>query len=594
MRRAILCTVLAFLVAGCDRSPPVIPPVKAPIKKPAKPIANKPRPKQPSKEEIAARQQKIAARQKAEEERAALARQVIERRESTERLLLLTPGGPLIVDIVVLIDGEPLRMDRSKRIDDLMKALAPESKSDPTWATAAASADFTVGPFKERPDDDELLERMIRASDLDRDDVVDRDEVAALIAREERAEPDFMLDLTAMGASGDSYDSAVWKLLDAEGDGLLSPAELTEAEARLKLQDTDDDDLLYPDEITGEAAMQPGMTPPRSDEPPTVVSLGHDANWSTIRYLLREKYTWDAEDGELLPVVALLAGQLDADKNGRVESEEFAGLRSVTPHVELEARFGSADDLPQGVFTQSLAPELSADDSRRSDIPGGIALLLTGVKLRFFSNDPAPPDYAEVAKAQIMALDADSNGYLEEKEFPEAAEGAGQAFADIDGDKDGKVFPAEIVAYAEKQQAPLLRRVRATTAGQDDALFAALDASSDGRLTMRELRQAPDRLIGLDRDADGAISAGEIPASIGIAFARGGQNAGQPVAVPRPAMPAPAVAAAGPKWFARMDSNGDGDLSPREFLGDKERFKSLDTSGDGFVDAAEAAATDAG
>jgi hypothetical protein len=37
-----------------------------------------------------------------------------------------------------------------------------------------------------------------------------------------------------------------------------------------------------------------------------------------------------------------------------------------------------------------------------------------------------------------------------------------------------------------------------------------------------------------------------------------------------------------------MDSNGDGDISPREFLGSREKFQQLDTDGDGFVSGDEA------
>ena len=46
----------------------------------------------------------------------------------------------------------------------------------------------------------------------------------------------------------------------------------------------------------------------------------------------------------------------------------------------------------------------------------------------------------------------------------------------------------------------------------------------------------------------------------------------------------------GPLWFRKMDRNGDGDVSPREFLGTLEDFRKIDTDGDGLIDAQEAAA----
>jgi hypothetical protein len=39
-----------------------------------------------------------------------------------------------------------------------------------------------------------------------------------------------------------------------------------------------------------------------------------------------------------------------------------------------------------------------------------------------------------------------------------------------------------------------------------------------------------------------------------------------------------------------MDRNGDGDISPAEFLGTREQFDKLDLNRDGLIDAAEAAA----
>jgi hypothetical protein len=42
-----------------------------------------------------------------------------------------------------------------------------------------------------------------------------------------------------------------------------------------------------------------------------------------------------------------------------------------------------------------------------------------------------------------------------------------------------------------------------------------------------------------------------------------------------------------------MDRNGDGDLSPGEFLGKSEVFKEMDADGDGLVSLSEALAYEA-
>ena len=49
----------------------------------------------------------------------------------------------------------------------------------------------------------------------------------------------------------------------------------------------------------------------------------------------------------------------------------------------------------------------------------------------------------------------------------------------------------------------------------------------------------------------------------------------------------------GPEWFCQMDSNGDGYLSRREFLGTDEQFRRIDSNGDGRISKEEAFQADA-
>jgi EF hand len=49
----------------------------------------------------------------------------------------------------------------------------------------------------------------------------------------------------------------------------------------------------------------------------------------------------------------------------------------------------------------------------------------------------------------------------------------------------------------------------------------------------------------------------------------------------------------GPPWFQAMDKNGDGFVSPREFLGPPELFRQLDRNGDGLISVEEAEQADA-
>lgn len=115
-------------------------------------------------------------------------------------------------------------------------------------------------------------------------------------------------------------------------------------------------------------------------------------------------------------------------------------------------------------------------------------------------------------------------------------------------------------------------------------LFEILDLNGDHRLSVRELRAAARGMELWDRNGDGSISRSEIPTHVRLTFRR---------ARPGPGNAQDAVSGSsrtGPAWFRMMDRNGDGDLSPREFLGRIEHFRALDADADGLIDAPEASA----
>ena len=120
-------------------------------------------------------------------------------------------------------------------------------------------------------------------------------------------------------------------------------------------------------------------------------------------------------------------------------------------------------------------------------------------------------------------------------------------------------------------------------------LLPEIDLNEDGRLTLREIRQAPELLAEFDCDRDGAISAGEILPTVRVAIGWGPTVHGQLAAVRSVHEPVTAPAVQPPGWFARMDRNKDGDVSRREFLGGQGQFDQLDQDGDQLISIEEAA-----
>jgi Ca2+-binding EF-hand superfamily protein len=196
-------------------------------------------------------------------------------------------------------------------------------------------------------------------------------------------------------------------------------------------------------------------------------------------------------------------------------------------------------------------------------------------------------------------VDAGKKGFITRKQVdPQAFTFLRALFdlADING--DGRLTRQELKTYLDLQKtaAGVQMSLRLVPTGQ--GLFQILDANGDGRLSIREMRNAWARLAEFDQDGDGCIARNELPHHfrLTVTDSPSGAAAGPvPVAANRmnAGTPAPARSTRGPLWFRKMDRNGDGDVSRKEWLGSKEDFDRIDTDGDGLISVEEAEAFDA-
>jgi Ca2+-binding EF-hand superfamily protein len=207
----------------------------------------------------------------------------------------------------------------------------------------------------------------------------------------------------------------------------------------------------------------------------------------------------------------------------------------------------------------------------------------------------------EYYKAQFKAADTDNNGYLDKNEAMQSRVFRG-LFAVLDVKGEGKVYEKDVLAYMERVQELQGKAAQAivslSVSDQGKGLFDLIDTNRDGRLSVREMRNAVKLLDTLDRDGDGFISRSEIPRSYQVTISQGTASnffPGRPIAVRAPYQTTPPVAepARGPLWFRKMDRNRDGDVSRKEFLGTDEEFARIDTDGDGLISVEEAERADA-
>lgn len=128
-------------------------------------------------------------------------------------------------------------------------------------------------------------------------------------------------------------------------------------------------------------------------------------------------------------------------------------------------------------------------------------------------------------------------------------------------------------------------------------LFILLDSYNDGKLSVKELRSAHDRLIPLEPSGGKMVTRAILQPAAVVRLGHWiygnydpnllAQQTGNAGYIAQPVAPG-----AGPIWLRKLDRNGDGDVSRTEFVGSKAAFDAIDANKDGLISLEEAEAYD--
>ena len=491
-------------------------------------------------------------------------------------LLVFAPNHPVIVRFQVRIGTSGITAYRRRYTDQLFRTL--DSKRDGLLSRSEVTRVERLGEIASRF---RALTRTWKDFDTEpTDNHLSPDEFSRVV--QGALGTPFEVRVQSRSAT---RSAELFTRLDHDSDGLLTASEVSNGAQQLRRLDLDDDHTYSLNELD---PLQFEST--RRESRPFVALANANHRLLADRLIARYTTTNTAANPQTIATLKLglapaQAAKLDLDGDGRLNRSELtAYLAHPTPHETINA------SLPDPRTNRTRLEVIGGPSSR------GLARLSRSwggptVQLRAKNARSDRLLTTKFYRLRFFVADVNKNRYIEPTEFSQLMLTAA-SFAMVDADNDGKVTRDELTEFIKDQTAVQQSRLLLNVTHKSRSLFQLLDGNGDRRLAPREFRDGYERLKPLDTNHNGHISRTELSGEyvLTLEVARAALFSDDAMAMPAPQDPRTTPATenrTGPAWFQRMDQNGDGDVSDREFLGGLALFKRLDRNGDGLISVLE-------
>lgn len=499
-------------------------------------------------------------------------------------LMLLLDNGPLHLRIHVAVGGQSPAEARRDAVTRVMQTLDTDRDGKLSREESQRSPLFRE---KQRPGATQFLQSIGVNLSLTPKDVQQRfDRYESVVYRQ--------------NSSASVSDTAVFDLLDDDGNGVIEGPELRDAVDLLLAKDLDDDECVTLDEFApppDPAAMPVATAIPAVPAAPAtrVAEILRDTHQTLLPAELIRKYDRNRNSKLSADELGWSPARLvpcDANKDGELTLRELSNIKLTPVDIDLAVDVVRPKE---GAMLRVLAADGNRTDGDR--FPDLATITLPAAVVTFSTREVDPFETSmTIALRTFNELDQDANGYLDRDESMVRERLARVLFDQIDADGDDKIFGEEMKEYIRAQGEPHATTCQVTVHDDGAGFFSALDANGDRRISMREMKYADKTLKTMERDEQTGLGKTEPSRRYRIEFVRGVFNPfGTPDRPMNPQMAQTEAAAVkprpvGPIWFQRWDRNNDGDITWREFLGPRDAFEALDTDRDEMIDPREAAA----
>ncbi len=494
-----------------------------------------------------------------------------------QRVLLITREGPLLLDLVISLDGQPMAETCSTLSDQVLQLADEDRDGEVTWDEATTSPHMAAGQYGNAMlESVEQRRQLVYRCDLNRNGRVDRDEIWLWLSP--NAKSTRLLEVRSESTSRTGGSGPLFSSLDADGNRFLDAAEVRAAATRLRRYDRNDDGILTPSELPSEMEGS-GEAKVGQD----AVGLHSDVDWSGTLFLLEDRYAYGSPlTADDLAGRPQLFAAVDLDQDGSWSPEEAEQLGQLPADLELSVAFGREG----GLAAQVSAAAVDRDRVTWSMVsPDELRLALGDSEIRVRRRTSPLPEWEQASWTdRWSAWDGDQNGELSAAEYEPVRPVFAIPFDSADLDHSGGLNLDEAREVLRRRTAASRCRVLVELSVERRPVWALLDTDDDGLLEERELDTAADRLEAL-RTVASELRAEVFPVPLRLELRRASPES--ETAEDRAVESRQPSNADVPAWFRGMDLNRDGDISRREFPGSNAVFQQLDRNGDGFLERSE-------